>query len=132
MNGTGRGCVLVSSVVAGGNADKSGKVLVGDMVCYLGKASSRFLCMHALPSVRLSPLLLHTWLIPITHQHTHIQEPTGMVRVEGYDYDGVMAGLQGYMSTGASSITLVLKRLVKRQTLTVKSNRVGLPCSFDD
>lgn len=33
----GRGCVLVSSVAAGSNAEKSGKILVGDMICYLGK-----------------------------------------------------------------------------------------------
>lgn len=52
-----------------------------------------------------------------------------MVRVEGYDYDGTIDGLQSYISTGASSITLVLKRLVKRQTLTVRSKGVGLPRS---
>lgn len=33
----GRGCVLVSSVAPGSNAEKCGKVLVGDMICYLGK-----------------------------------------------------------------------------------------------
>ena len=37
VENTGRGCVLVSSVAAGSNAEKAGKILVGDMICYLGK-----------------------------------------------------------------------------------------------
>ena len=80
---TGRGCVLVSSVAAGSNAEKAGKVLVGDMICYLGK------------------------------------EPKNMVRVEGCDFDQTYGALSSFMETGQSSITLVLKRLVKRQTMTV-------------
>lgn len=46
-----------------------------------------------------------------------------MVRVEGFDFDQTMAGLQAYMGTGASSVTLVLKRLVKRETLKVQQRK---------
>jgi hypothetical protein len=48
-----------------------------------------------------------------------------MVRVEGFDLDQTMGGLQDFIGSGASSVTLVLKRLVKRETLTVRFVGVG-------
>lgn len=47
------------------------------------------------------------------------REPNDMTRVEGFDLDSTMAALTGYAQTNRDSITLVLKRLVKRQTLQV-------------
>lgn len=47
------------------------------------------------------------------------REPNDMTRVEGFDLDSTMAALSGYAQTNQDSITLVLKRLVKRQTLQV-------------
>lgn len=75
--------VLVGSLEPGSNAEKCGKIHVGDMVCYLGK------------------------------------EPNRMSRVEGFDLDQTMAQLKGFASTGQDSVTLVLKRLVKRETVQV-------------
>lgn len=87
----GRGCVLVSALAPGGNAEKSGKIKVGDMVCYLGK------------------------------------EPKGMVRTEGLDFEQTMGAMQEYVGTKASSITLVLKRLVFRESIDVTFSYAPAP-----
>jgi len=51
-----------------------------------------------------------------------------MMRVEGFDLDGTMEGLQNFIATGASSVTVVAKRLVKRQELTVRAFfRISFP-----
>jgi ferredoxin len=47
------------------------------------------------------------------------QEPRGMVRTEGLDFEQTMGALRRFLETGAPAITLVLKRLVFRASLDV-------------
>lgn len=99
----GRGCVLISAIQPGGNTEKAAtgavgeggegegdrggekqKILVGDMISYLGR------------------------------------EPKEMVRTEGLNFEQTMDALRNYIqSEGATSITLVLKRLVFRESIDV-------------
>jgi len=84
----GRGCVLISAIQPGGNAEQAAgeeqKIRVGDMICYLGR------------------------------------EPKNMVRTEGLDFEQTMEALRTYIqSNDATSITLVLKRLVFRESVEV-------------
>ena len=53
------------------------------------------------------------WLTP-RRLHPKTQE-----RVEGLDFDQTYGALTSFVETGQSSVTLVLKRLVKRQPMTV-------------
>ena len=62
-----------------------------------------------------------------THTYTQVgdmacylgKEPKGMVRTEGLDFEQTMGSLKSYVNSGASSITLVVKRLVLRESVDV-------------
>eukprot|EP00953_Heterococcus_sp_UTEX-ZZ885_P032951 17178-Heterococcus_DN1.PRE.1 len=69
-----------------------------------------------------------TGLISIGDTLTYVgKEPRDMTRVEGQDWDSTVDALSKYSEE--ETVTLVLKRLVKRQALTVTFETPG---SYDD
>lgn len=101
------------SFVHTGNAAASGQLRAGDCICFLGKLTNmmhlRVLSSHwKVKGLSYAPLL---W-IPAG------KEPE-LTRVEGSDLDITLGALSDFASSGASKITLVIKRLVKRATLQV-------------
>jgi hypothetical protein len=67
-------------------------------------------------------------LISIGDTLTYVgKEPRDMTRVEGQDWDSTVDALSKYSEE--ETVTLVLKRLVKRQALTVTFETPG---SYDD